>query len=73
MAPAGRVQVGSADARHKGADQGFARAGGRNVRGLDGDPARVDDDTPHAAQGDFLSTPPGFGRSGLGPGTDGAA
>ena len=50
MAAAGRVQVGSADARDEGADQGFARAGGRDVRCLDGDPAWVDDDASHGTQ-----------------------
>ncbi len=57
VAPAGRVQVGSADARHERADQGFVRARGWNVRCLDGDPAWVNDDASHAGQGDFLSRP----------------
>ena len=56
---AGRVQVGPADTRHDGADQGLARGGGRDLRCLDSDPARVHDDAPHAGQGDFLSGPPG--------------
>jgi hypothetical protein len=73
MASAARVQVGSADARHEGADQGLAGAGGWNVHGLDSDPARVDHDAPHAAQGDFLSRPPGFRPPGAGPAADDAA
>ena len=60
--PPGRVQVRSADARHEGADQGFARAGGRDLRRLDSDPAWVDDDASHAGQGEFLSGPAGRGR-----------
>ena len=68
VVPAGRVQVGSADACHDGADQGLARGGGRDLRCLDSDPAWVHDDAPHAGQGDFLSTP-----AGLRPAIDGAA
>ena len=54
VAPLGRVQVGSADAGRQGADQGLVRARGGDVRCLDGDPARVDDDASHASQGNRL-------------------
>jgi len=51
MAPAGRVQVGSAHASRERADQRFARSRGGDVRGFDGDPAGVDDDAAHGAHG----------------------
>lgn len=54
VAPVGRVQVGSADAGRQGADQGLVRAWGGDVRCLDSDPARVDDDASHASQGNRL-------------------
>ena len=62
VAPVRRVQVGSAHADGQRADQGLVRAGGGNVRCLDSDPARVDDDASHASQGGFLLWRSGQGQ-----------